>query len=104
MYISARLTQQEDKDLLLVYVVNHQGEGNIAGLSNGHHLPLLVLLHVTVVLDEHHITHHVQFSTLTFLIRMVVFTRSNNFKGGLLLVLPPHLHFRVSSCTPWTWT
>ena len=62
MYISARLTQQEDKDLLLVYVVNHQGEGNIAGLSNGHNVPLIVL-HVTVVLDEHHITHHVQLST-----------------------------------------
>ena len=61
LYISARLPQQEDTDLL-VDVVNHQGEGNLDGLSNGHHPPLLVP-QVTVVLDEHHITHHVQLST-----------------------------------------
>ena len=57
--MSAGLPQQEDTDLL-VDVVNHQG--NLDGLSNGHHPPLLVP-QVTVVLDEHHITHHVQLST-----------------------------------------
>ena len=56
LYISARLPQQEDTDLLLVDVVYHQGEGILAGVSNGHHLPLLVL-QVTAVLDERHITH-----------------------------------------------
>jgi hypothetical protein len=56
LYILARLPQQEDTDLLLVDVVYHlhQGEGNlVAGLSNKHHLPLLVL-QVTVVLDDLH--------------------------------------------------
>ena len=47
-HILARFPQQEGTDLLLVDHY-HQGEGILAGVSNEHHLPLLVL-QVTAVL------------------------------------------------------
>ena len=106
------LGQQEDTNLLLVDLVYHlhQSEGNlVAGLSNKHHLPLLVL-QVTVFLDDHHITHYIQLFPNSG--GLVLFTRSNHIKAIFPCApsckpsaRPPSSPSScLSICTPWPWT
>ena len=87
-HILARFPQQEGTDLLLVDHY-HQGEGILAGVSNEHLLPLLVLN---------------RFECFNF-----PKYRSTNFKAifpflQAFCLSPSSLSSCLSSCTPWLWT
>ena len=95
-HILARFPQQEGTDLLLVDHY-HQGEGILAGVSNEHHLPLLVL-QVTAVLVLN------RFECFNFPSIDQPISRQSSPSCKPSACPPSSPSSCLSSCTPWLWT